>query len=163
MNFFIGIVQEFWLHFRTAIFKNTFSPQNTSIRCFHRKQPLGAVLEKKRRSGVCFSLRRWGVQDALLKAQAHWHNYEFLAPKHLDSLEKEPVLVSAKLTWKNRLTKEHGQAAAFVHYNKVCISWYGRNMTEIKISINFCTSLISPLISRCTILRMKPRTQSGNP
>ena len=30
-------------------------------------------------------------------------------------------------------------------------------MNKIKISINFCTSLISLLKSPCTILRMKPR------
>ena len=86
----------------------------------------------------------------------------FFAPEHLDSLEKEPVLVSTKLTWKKRLIKEHGPAAAFVYYNEVCVSWYGKNMNKIKISTNFFTSRISPLISPCTILRMKPRTQSGN-
>ena len=86
----------------------------------------------------------------------------FLTPEHLDSLEKELVLASAKQTWKKRLTKEHSPAAAFVYYNKGCLSWYGKNMNKIKISINFCTSLISPLIFPCTILRMKPRAQSGN-
>ena len=55
----------------------------------------------------------------------------FLA--HLDSLEKEPVLVSAKLTWKKSLTKEHDPAAAFVYNNSV--SWYGKNMNKIKMSI----------------------------
>ena len=59
-----------------------------------------------------------------------------LAAEHLDSLEEELVLVSAKLTWKKRLTKEHSPAAAFVYYNKDCVSWYAKNMNKIKISIN---------------------------
>ena len=57
----------------------------------------------------------------------------FLA--NLDSLEKQPVLVSAKFTWKKSLTKEHDPAAAFVYNNKCCVSWYGKNMNKIKISI----------------------------
>ena len=103
-----------WL-FRSKASTGSCSGINSVVKCFF-------LLEVKVFKRFCWKRRHNGKVMNL-----------FLA--HLDSLEKEPVLVSAKLTWKKSLTKEHDPAAAFVYNNKCCVSWYGKNMNKIKICI----------------------------
>ena len=149
--------------FRTAIFKSTYLPKNINWLLLS-KVATGSCSGKKK--GVLRCTFLWEVEVFRMLCWKHRHTGKimnlFLASEHMDSLEKEPVLVSAKLTWKKGLSKEHIPAAAFVCYNKSCIFWYAKNMNKIKISINFYTSLIFPLISPCTILWMRPKTQSRN-
>ena len=141
--------------FALVYLQESFFPQNTSIGCFRRKQPLGAVLGKK---GV---LRCHFLSEVEMFRMFCWRRSDtgkimnlFLAPEHLDSSQKEPVLVSAKLTWKKNTVQR------LLLYIIIMVAY--PDLERIWITINFCTSLISSLISTCKILRMKPRTQSGN-
>ena len=167
MKFFIGIFQEFWQQISPGIseqlfLRNPFSLERL-IWLLPSKAATGSCSGKKVVWDVFFS-EKLGSSGCFVKSAGPLAKLwiYFLHQNTFYSLEKEPVLVSAKLTWKKRLTKKCSPAAAFVYYNKGCVSWYGKNMNKVKISINLCTSLISPLLSPCTILRMKPRTQSGN-
>ena len=151
-----------WKLSEQLFLRTPFSPRIPQLAASVKSSHWELFLEK-RCSEMCFL---WEVE---VFSMVSWKRRPtgkimdlFLAREHLDSLEKEHVLVSAKLTWKKRLTKEHSPAAVLVYYNKGCVSWYGKNMNKIKISIDFCTSLISPLISISPYLRMKPKTQSGN-
>ena len=156
------LTANFTWNFRTAIFKKPFFPRTPHLAA-PSKAATGSCSGKKVVWDVFFS-EKLGSSGCSVKSAGTLAKLwiYFLHQNTFYSLEKEPVLVSAKLTWKKRLTKKCSPAAAFVYYNKGCVSWYGKNMNKVKISINLCTSLISPLLSPCTILRMKPRTQSGN-
>ena len=150
IKFFIGIFQEFWLQISPGISEQLFSrtpfslerliwllPSKAATRsCSGKKVVWDVFFSEKLGSSGC-SVKSAGTLAKL------W--IYFLHQNTFYSLEKEPVLVSAKLTWKKRLTKKRSPAAAFVYCNKGCVSWYRKTMNKVKCLLIF----VPPLFLLC--------------